>query len=166
MGARAIAASCPYGGICCNQPVKEYFEHGPAHSVGASSSPNHDNIAAQVVNCAPEAEEPIAVEAGADGDCASGRRLLLKELETKFHEGECVDPEEAEVELVEVEERSSPLFGALSVQHWSTLLSRRVELEAAQRPGRKMVEIKQIKAVDDLFHSELHSLSPKNDADL
>ena len=49
------SSSMPRGGIC-NQSVKEYFEHGPAHSVGASSSPNHDNIAAQVVDCASEAE--------------------------------------------------------------------------------------------------------------
>ena len=97
MGAWVIAAPCPYGGFCCNQPVKEYFEHGPAHSVGAPPWPIPDNIAAQVVDCASEAEELIAVEAAEDGDCASGRRLLSKALETECHEGECMDPEEAKL---------------------------------------------------------------------
>ena len=81
----------PHGGLCCNQPVEEYSEHRPAHSVGAPSSPNPDNSAAQVVDCASEAEEPNAVEAAEDGDCASGRRLLLKALETELHEGECIE---------------------------------------------------------------------------
>ena len=58
-------------------------------------------------------------------------------METEFHGGECDDPEEAEDDVVVVEERAAPMFGALSVQHWSTLLSRQSELEAAQRPGRK-----------------------------
>ena len=38
-----------------------------------------------------EAEEPNAVEAAGDGDCASGWGLLLKALETELHEGECIE---------------------------------------------------------------------------
>ena len=87
-------------------------------------------------------------------------------METEFHGGECDDPGEAEDEVVAVEERSSPSFGALCVQHWSLRLSRQSELEAAQRPGRKREEMKQMKAVHDIFHSELESLSPQNGANL
>ena len=86
--------------------------------------------------------------------------------ETEFHGGEVVVPAEAEDELIDAAELSSPLFGALSVQQWTDLLSRRAELQAAQRPGRKSQEVKQMKAFDDLFHAELHSLSPSNDAKL
>ena len=85
-------------------------------------------------------------------------------VETELHGGEGVDPEGAEDELIDVAELSSPLFGALSVQHWSSLLSRHAELEAAQRPGPKRQEVKQMKAFDALFHSELHSLSPRRSA--
>ena len=64
-------------------------------------------------------------------------------METEFHGGEGVDTEYAEDELLDVAERSFPLLGALSVRNWSTLLSRQ-ELEAAQRPGRKREETKQM----------------------
>ena len=74
-------------------------------------------------------------------------------METEFHGGEGVDPEGAEDEIVDVAERSAPLFGALTVQQWSNLLARHVELEAAKRPGPKRQEVKQMKAFDDLFHS-------------
>ena len=87
-------------------------------------------------------------------------------VETEFHGGEGVDPADAVDELIDAAELSSPLFGALSVQQWTDLLSRRAELQAAQRPGRKSQEVKQMKAFDDLFHAELHSLSPSNDAKL
>ena len=100
-----------------------------------------------------------------DGDKAHAEDGQLEEtpeasraMETEFHGGECVDPEEAEDELVEVEERSSPIFGALSVQHWSTLLSRQSELEAAQRPGRKREEIKQMKVFP--WHPPLRAAQP------
>ena len=43
-------------------------------------------------------------------------------------------------------------------------MSRQSELEAAQRPGRMREEIKEMKVFHDLFHSELDSLSPQNDA--
>lgn len=87
-------------------------------------------------------------------------------VETEFHGGEGVDPADAVDELIDAAELSSPLFGALSVQQWTDLLSRRAELQAAQRPGRKSQEVKQMKAFDDVFHAELHSLSPSNDAKL
>ena len=87
-------------------------------------------------------------------------------VETEFHGGEGVDPAQPEDELLDAAELSAPLFGSLSVHQWTTLLSRRIELEAAQRPGRKSQEVKQMKAIDDLFHTALHSLSLSNDVNL
>ena len=55
----------------------------------------------------------------------------------EFHGGEGVDPDEPEDELVDVAERSSPLFGALQVNQLTKILTRVRELEAANRPGRK-----------------------------
>ena len=46
------------------------------------------------------------------------------------------------------------------------ILTRTKELEAANRPGRKAQELKQMKTFDDLFHTVLHSLSPENDVEL
>ena len=65
-GRVGYSGSMPHGGLCCNQPVEEYSEHRPAHSVGAPSSPLHENSAAQVVDCASEAEDSDAVEAAED----------------------------------------------------------------------------------------------------
>ena len=84
-------------------------------------------------------------------------------METEFHGGEGVDPDGAEDELFDAVELSSPLFVALAVQHWSRLLSRDAELEAVPRPGPKREEVKQMKAFEELFHSELRSLLPSND---
>ena len=85
---------------------------------------------------------------------------------TEFHGGEGVEPDEPEDELVDVAERSSPLFGALPVNKLTKILTRVRELEAANRPGRKSQELKQMKAFDELFHTVLHSLSPTNDVKL
>ena len=52
-------------------------------------------------------------------------------VETEFHGGEGVDPAQPEDELPDAAELSAPLFGSLSVHQWTTLLSRRIELEAA-----------------------------------
>ena len=87
-------------------------------------------------------------------------------VETEFHGGENVDHVEPEDKFIGAAEMSAPLFGALNVQQWTALLSRRIELEAAQRPGRKSQEVKQMKAFDELVHTVLRSLSPNNDAKL
>ena len=87
-------------------------------------------------------------------------------VETEFHGGQGVDPDEPENEAVDTAERSSPLFGALNVKQLTGILSRAKELEAANRPGRKSQELKQMKTFDDLFHTVLHSLSPVNDVEL
>ena len=86
--------------------------------------------------------------------------------QTEFHGGEGVDPDEPENEAVDAAERSSPLFGALNVKQLTGILTRAKELEAANRPGRKAQELKQMKTFDDLFHTVLHSLSPENDVEL
>ena len=86
--------------------------------------------------------------------------------QTEFHGGEGVDPDEPENEAVDAAERSSPLFGALNVKQLTGILTRTKELEAANRPGRKAQELKQMKTFDDLFHTVLHSLSPENDVEL
>ena len=39
-------------------------------------------------------------------------------------------------------------------------------MEAANRPGRKSQELKQMKPFEDLFHTVLHSQSPTNDVKL
>ena len=85
-------------------------------------------------------------------------------VETQFHGGENVDHVEPEDELIGAAEMSAPLFGALNVQQWTALLSRCIQLEGAQRPGRKSQEVKQMKAFDELFHTVLHSLPPNDDA--
>ena len=87
-------------------------------------------------------------------------------VETEFHGGEGVDPDEPENEAVDPAERSSPLFGALNVKQLTGILTRAKELEAAKRPGRKSQELKQMKTFDDLFHTVLHSPSPENDVAL
>jgi len=69
-------------------------------------------------------------------------------VEIEFHGGENVDHVEPKDDLIGAAEMSAPLFGALNVQQWTALLSRRIELEAAQRPGRKSQEVKQMKAFD------------------
>ena len=71
-----------------------------------------------------------------------------------------------EDELVDAAERSSPIFGALSVKDLSNILARGKELEAALRPGRKSQELIQMKAFDDLFHAMLHKPAPNNDVQL
>ena len=57
-------------------------------------------------------------------------------VQTEFHGGEGVDPDEPEDELVDAAERSSPLFGALNVKQLTNILTRVRELEAVNRPGR------------------------------
>ena len=87
-------------------------------------------------------------------------------IQTEFHGGEGVDPGEPEDEVVDAAERSSQLFGALDVKQLNAILGRHRELEAANRPGRKSHEQKQMKAFDELFHTVLHNSSPKNDVKL
>jgi hypothetical protein len=87
-------------------------------------------------------------------------------VETEFHGGEGVDPGEPEDEVIDVAERSSPLFGTLNVKQLTCILARAKELEAASRPGRKSQELKQMKTFDDLFHTALHSLLPENEVKL
>ena len=87
-------------------------------------------------------------------------------IQTEFHGGEGVDPGEPEDEVVDAAERSSQLFGALDVKQLNAILGRHRELEAANRPGRKSQEQKQMKAFDELFHTVLHNSSLKNDVKL
>ena len=57
-------------------------------------------------------------------------------VQTEFHGGEGIDADGPEDELVDAAERSSPVFGALSVKDLNNILARGKELEAALRPGR------------------------------
>ncbi|CAK0810016.1 unnamed protein product, partial [Prorocentrum cordatum] len=84
-------------------------------------------------------------------------------VETEFHGGEGVDPDEPENEAVDLAERSPPLFGALNVKQLTGILTRAKEFEAAKRPGRKSQELKQMNTFDDLCHAVLRSPSPEND---
>jgi hypothetical protein len=87
-------------------------------------------------------------------------------VQTEFRGGEGIDADEPEDELVDAAERSSPIFGALSVKDLSNILARGKELEAALRPGRKREELNQMMAFDDLFHAVLHKPAPNNDVQL
>ena len=85
---------------------------------------------------------------------------------TEFHGGEGVDPDEPEDELVDAAERSSPLFGAMSVEKLSGILARHKEVEATTQSGRKSQEHKQMKAFDDHFRAVLRRPAPSNDVKL
>ena len=52
------------------------------------------------------------------------------------------------------------------MKQFNAILGRHRKLEAANTPGRKSQELKQVKAFDELFHTVLHNSSPNNDVKL
>ena len=83
----------------------------------------------------------------------------------EFYGGEGVDAGEPEDEEAESSNISTPLV-SFSLEQLTTLLTRRVEIEAATKRGRKKQADVQMKVFDNLFHTALNTPVPPNNVKL